>query len=142
MADGKLYVTLPIDPSNGWQPTNKPTGQWGQYLTTGPWEYAVESRIRRYPDGTSIGGVVFYGPWDERDARRYAWSMADGAVDTESGPHVYRVEPYYYCQVWGRVPAASVHALDPVCYRTWAELPAGSGVLGSDDSPAPARVAV
>lgn len=118
----KLYTTLPVDPNNGWQPTSKTdTGAWCQYRVTGPHTWAVES--------TCHDGSILYqhGPWDEMGARRFCRSMCDG-----DRSRAVLVEAYYYCEAWGRVPAASVGPLDEDRASDWrAPLKEGT-VLGSD----------
>jgi len=113
----KRYVTLPIDPSRGYQVAAHITGWFGQFLTTGPHTHAVVSEY----------GTLHHGPWDADGAARFARSMGGPAN------HAVEVEPYFYCDAWGKVPAAAVHAVDELRANDWQRSPDVGHVLGSGE---------
>lgn len=45
---------------------------------------------------TNVHGVTFRGEFNADAALRFAWSMCQGTPNTERGPKVVDVAPYYY----------------------------------------------
>lgn len=123
-ANAKLYTTVAVDPNNGYQATSKTdTGHWAQYAVTGPHTWAVRCTY------SHSDAVTFqHGPWDEQGARRFAASMGT------SSAKAVQVAPYYYCEAWGRVPAASVGPLDAERMGSWRHPLRPGQVLASDTS--------
>lgn len=120
----KLYTTVAVDPANGYQATSKETGYWAQYAVTGPHAWAVRCTY------SHSDAVTFqHGPWDEDGARRFARSMGCG-----DHAQAVQVAPYYYCEAWGRVPAASVGPLDAERMGSWRTPLRPGQVLASDKS--------
>lgn len=121
----KMYTTLAVDPSDGWRPTAKgDTGAWAQFLVTGPHAWAV--RVEYPYLKSEAEPTVFHGPWDEDKARRFARSCGCG-----DDARAVEVEPYYYCEAWGRVNPASVEPLDEVRREDWRAPLRDGQVLGS-----------
>jgi hypothetical protein len=123
-----LYTTLPLNPNNGWQVTRELTGFYGQHKVTGPHAWAVRTTYGYGDHDTGIAPTIMHGPWDEAKARRFACSMGNGE---RSQP--IAVEPYYYCEAWGVVPAASVHTLDLDNSKDWSIRPVAATTLGTQE---------
>lgn len=117
--------------------TTKPATMVATFPATGNWQ--ATSRAKAYGENTiqlravecCYMVVSEFGTWHsgfstEDNARKFARSMHSKAI-------VMEVEPYWYCEGWGRVPADAVYAYtgEPDARRTakqhvWA--------LGCDDA--------
>lgn len=91
----------------------KDTGRRAQYTVRGPFRFVVATGTYEQFGELNTGGVRFHGAWrDEPEAMRFAWSMGNGKPNSDRGPQVVEVPPYYYCEAWGKVDAELVHAYD------------------------------
>lgn len=116
-----MYTTLNINPATGWQPCREETGHYAQHKVTGPHTWAVVT------DGHDGEKLYMHGAFDQDRARRFAQSMGNG-----DRSRAVEVAPYWYCEAWGVVPAASVHELDETNAGDWSHRPAAAIVLGSE----------